>query len=120
MQETVNYHAIEFILELRPIEDGVLPYGIDADEQVARQDISLTVIKSDDISKVIVLQIAHIDIEDIVVRAKDDGKVSDTANLAFGYHPQPAVIKGLALETENGIFVVIRYHSRNFVQIYNY
>jgi len=120
VEESVNHDAVQFVLELRSVQHGVLADRIYADEEVAREDVALAVVEGDDVREVIVLKIPHVHVKDIVVRTEDDGQVTDPPDLTFGDHPEPTVVENPALENERNIFVEIGYHGSIFVQIYNY
>lgn len=49
---------------------GVGPYGIQADEQVARQPFPFTVVEGDDICIIIVLQVLSVHLQNLFVRAE--------------------------------------------------
>ena len=120
VKQTMNHDAVQFFLELRSIQDGVLADRIDADEEIARKDVPFAVVEGDDVREIVVLEITHVHVKDVVVRTENDGQVSDPPDLAFGDHPEPAVVERLTLECERNILVVIAYHGSKFVQIYNY
>jgi hypothetical protein len=120
MENTVDHYPVEFVLEGSPVIKSVLPDGVNAYEEISGEPVTLAVIESDDISEIVMLKIAHVDIQDIIVRTENDGDVPHPADFAAGNHPQPSVIQSLTLEIEIGIFFVIGYHSAYFVQIYNY
>ena len=118
VQDAMDNHAIKFVLELGPIEGGVLPDGIHADEQVAADSVALAIVERDDVGEVIVLQVLHIHVQDVVVRTENDGNVTQAPDLAFGNQFEPAVGKPLLLEGKFRILGEIRDHNRIFVQIY--
>ena len=66
MKYTMNNHPVQLILELGTIFDSILPDSIDTDEQVSRKFITLAVIKSDDICKIVMLKILLIYIQYIL------------------------------------------------------
>ena len=68
----MHHHTVQLICEVRPVEKGIFAHRIDADEKIPGQDILLTIVKRDDIREVIVLEIAHIHIQNIVVRTEND------------------------------------------------
>ena len=114
----MDNHAVEFVLELGPIEGGVLPDGIDTDEEVAVQAVAFAVVERDDVREVVVLQVLHVHVQDVVVRTENDRDVAQAADLALGDELEPAVGEPFLLESELRIFGEVRDHSGNFVQIY--
>jgi hypothetical protein len=107
MEKTMHHDTVQFILELRTIEQGILPDGVDTDEKVAGEFVPLAIVEGDDVREIVVLEITHVNVQDIIVRAEDDGDVPYPFDLAPRYHPQPAVIQSFTFETEITIFVKI-------------
>ena len=107
MEKTMNHDTVEFVSEIGLVKDRILSDRIYTYEKIPGKPVALAIIESYDISEVIMLNISHVDVEDVIVRTKDDGYVSYPADLTPGNHSQPTVIQVLALENEVGIFVVI-------------
>ena len=112
VEETVDHHAVEFFFEFNSIFTGILPDGIDTDEEIPGQGLALAVIECYYVREVVVLEVSHIDIEDIIVRAENDGNVSEFLHFTSGDHLEPAVVELLVFEFKLDILAEIPYHSR--------
>ena len=60
-------------------------YGIEADEEVTAKAVAFTVVESDDICVIIVLQILAVHFEYLLVRAEDVGYFTDSFSVSGGY-----------------------------------
>ena len=60
-------------------------YGIEADEEVTAKAVAFTVVESDDICVIIVLQILAVHFEYLLVRAEDIGYFTDSFSVSGGY-----------------------------------
>ncbi len=67
MKKAVHDDPIEFLGENCPVVNCVVTDCIDADEQVSGQQISLAVIKSDDVREGVALQIFLVDLKKISI-----------------------------------------------------
>ena len=115
----MHHYPVKLVREFSPILQGVFSDTVNTYEQVTGQPVSLTIIKSDYIGKIIVLKIFLIHIQDIVVRTENYGYITYTTYLAFRNNLKPSVIQCPTLENKISIFEIIRYHKRNnFLQIY--
>jgi hypothetical protein len=119
VQKAVNYHAVQLVRELGGIEYSVLTDGIDADEKVARKDLSFAIIKGDYIGEIVVLEILHVHVEDIIVGTENDVHVPQLLHLAARHGLQPFAGQHLIFEIKFNIFGEESDHSTIFVQIYN-
>ena len=123
MEYTVDHDPIEFVGELCPVEKGILPDTVYADKQISAEDILFAVVEGDDIGEVIVLEILHIDVENIVIRTEDYVNISYLSDLTRRYRSQPLVIKRFVFEFERNVLAIISDHSfqlKKDAQIYNY
>ena len=118
VQETMDNDPVQLILELGSIKLRVLPDRVHTDEKVTVQAVALAVVECDDVREVIVLQILHVHVQDVIVRAENDGNITQSTDLTLGDQLEPTAGKPLLLESELRIFVIIGYHNQNFVQIY--
>ena len=110
VQDPMNDYTVQLVLEIGSIESRILPDRIDADEQVAGKGVALTIIESDDVGIVIVLKIFKIDVQNILVRTKNDGNVTKFPHLTLGNKFEPLGSKTLLLEKETDVFSKIRNH----------
>ena len=76
VKKTVDYDAVKFYRELNPKERSVLAHRVYGNKQISRQSLTLAVIKSDNVSIIIVLQIFYIDIQNIIIGTKYNGNVT--------------------------------------------
>ena len=118
VQDPMNNHPVQFIGECGSIMLGIVPDRIDADEKVSAEAVALTVVESDDICEIIMLEIFHVHVQDIIVRTENDGDVSETADFALRDELEPAARQAFLLESKFRIFGEIRDHILKFVQIY--
>ena len=65
MKQTVNNDTIQFIIKRRRKFRGIVTDRIYADKEIARKNITLTIIESNDVGIIIMLKVLNIDIEDI-------------------------------------------------------
>ena len=72
MKNTMNNHPVQLFLEIGTIFDSILSDSIDTDKKVAGKFVTFAVIESDYISKVIMLEIFLIDIQNIIIRTEYD------------------------------------------------
>ena len=111
MKQTMNDHPVQFFLELRLVEFRIFPYGIDTDEKISGKHVSLTIIKSNYVSEVIMLKESLIDVKYIIVGAEDDVDLSEFLDFTFGNKLEPGIVEPAVLELELGLFEEVRYHK---------
>ena len=107
----MNNDPVQFFGKITSIERGVFPDRINTDEQISGKTVSFTIIKGDDISIIIVLQILDIHIKNIIVRTKNNGDVTKAPGLAFGNKLKPAGSQSFFLERKLDIFIKIGNHN---------
>ena len=111
MKKAVNNDPVELIGKLGPVERGVFPDGINAYEKISGEPVSFTIIESNDVSIIIVLQIFYIDIQNIIIGTKYNGNVSQALGLTLGHKLEPTGSQTLFLEGKLAIFGEIRNHN---------
>ena len=67
MENPVNYDPVELIIKLSSVLDGILTDRIDTYEKISIKFVTLTIIKSNYVGKIVVTEITLVDIEDIVI-----------------------------------------------------
>ena len=67
MENPVNYDPVELIIKLCSVLDGILTDRIDTYEKISIKFVTLTIIKSNYVGKIVVAEITLVDIEDIVI-----------------------------------------------------
>ena len=120
VQDAVHNDAVQFIGKLGSVERSILLYGIDGDEQVSGEPVSLTIVESDDVCEIVMLKVTHVHIEDVVVGTEYYVNVSDGFDFAASDHFQPTVVRLFVLENKLYILAIIPDHDQKFPQIYNY
>ena len=103
MKNTVDNDAVKLGIEICLIEICIVPYSIDTDEKVAGKNIALAVIKSDDVSIVMMIKGSDVDIENIRVGTENDIDLTDAAVLSLGNCLQPSVSEPPDIEFETCI-----------------
>lgn len=104
MENTVYDDSAKFGIEICFIVIGIVPYSIDTNEKVAGKNIPLAVIKSDDVSIVMMIEGPDVDIENVRVGTENDIDLTDAAFLSFGNCLKPSVSEPPDIEFETGIF----------------
>jgi hypothetical protein len=120
MKETMNDDPVEFLIELGTIFNGILTNGVDTDEQISGKLVSLTIVESDNVGKIVMLKITHVDIKDVIVGTKYYVYIAYGSDLTAGDELQPAVRGQFILENKLDIFTIVPDHGSKFLQIYNY
>ena len=67
MENPVNYDPVELIFKLCSVLEGILTDRIDTYEKISIKFVTLTIIKSNYVGKIVVTEITLVDIEDIVI-----------------------------------------------------
>ena len=98
MKKAVDNDPVQLILELSSILTGIFPDTVDTYKEISGQSVTFTIVESNDIGKIIVLEISLVYIQNIIVRTEDYRYVTRTLYLALGNKPQPPVIKCLAFK----------------------
>ena len=120
MEETMDYYAVKFLVELGPIFDCIIADGVDTDEEVSRKFVAFTIIKGDDVGEIVMLKIAYVDIKDVIVGTKYYVNIADGSDFASSDKLQPTVCSKFILENKLDIFTIVPDHASKFPQIYNY
>ena len=120
MKKTMNDDPVEFLIELGTIFNGILTNCVDTDEQISGKLVSLTIVESDNVGKIVMLKITHVDIKDVIVGTKNYVNIADSSDLTAGDELQPAVRGQFILENKLDIFTIVPDHGSKFLQIYNY
>ena len=103
MKQTVNNDTIQLIIERRRKFRGIVTNRIYTDKEIARKNIALTIIKSNDISIIIMLKVLHIDIEDIRVRTENNINITDIPLFGLGNKIEPTFSEEFLIEVKNDI-----------------
>ena len=104
MKNTVDNDSVKLGIEICLVKCRIVPDSIDTDEKVTGKNIPLAVIKSDDVSIVMMIEGPDIDIENVRVGTENDIDLTDAAFLSFGNCLKPSVSEPPDIEFETGIF----------------
>jgi hypothetical protein len=120
MEQTMDDHPMKLFVKLGTIFNGILSDRVDADEKISGKNLSLAIVEGDNVCEVVMLEITHVDIEDVIIRTKYYVNIAQGPDFASGNELQPSVIRQFILENELYILAIIPYHGPKFPQIYNY
>ena len=67
MENPVNYDPVELIFKLSSVLERILTDRIDTYEKISVKFVTLTIIKSNYVGKIVMTEITLVDIEDIVI-----------------------------------------------------
>lgn len=107
------HHPIKFVLKLSSIVRGIFTDTVDTYEQIARQNILLTVVKSNDVGVIVVTEVFEVDLKDVGVGAKDDVNIAEATHLTACDELEPAIVMRFAFEGKVYLFTEISYHIVN-------
>ena len=84
VKQAMNHHPMKFVVKFDTIFQSILSHGVDADEKIAGEFLSLTIIKGDDVGVIVMVKITEVDIKDIFIGAKYYVNIPNGAYLAAG------------------------------------
>ena len=90
MKNAMHDNTVEFIFETGRIMRSIVLDRINTDEQVTRKDISITIIESNNVSIIIVLQILLIYIKKVAVRTKNNVDIANGLGFCFRNKLKPS------------------------------
>ncbi len=110
MEYAVDDGAMQLLIVFGGKLLAIAPHGVEADEEVATDDVALGVVEGDDVGVVVVLQELAVDLEDTLVVAEDVAHVAHLLAIGGGYGAYPC--GGLALLDgwHHGAFGVVGNH----------
>ena len=117
VKQSVSENPKQFFLESHPVDDGIFAHPFHTDIDVAVQEVTLHIVERDDVGESIVLQILEVELEQIVVVAKDIIDVAQLFTMSGGQGGQPLFIHHLLSKLETGLGVK-KYHNEKFRQKY--
>ena len=103
MKNTVDNDSVKLGIESCLVKCRIVPDSIDTDEKVTGKNIPLAVIKSDDVSIVMMIEGPDIDIENVRVGTENNIDLTDAAFLSLGNCLQPSVSEPPDIEFETCI-----------------
>lgn len=117
VQQTVYHHTAQLLVEVDAELPGIVSDALRADVHLARDAAaSSTVVKSDDVRVVVVVEELDVDAAQVFVRTKDIVDLGDTALLLVGDGNEPSlplrrwgeVELRVLVEKGNGVFVLLQ------------
>ena len=114
MKQSVNNDSIHFIIKSGLVKRRIIQNGINADKKVSGNNIIDTIIKSDDISEIIMRKIFLIDIKKIIVRTENDIDIPNCSGFTIGNTLKPSASCQFVLELEISLFGKKSDHIENF------
>ena len=117
VEQSVSENPKQLFIKSHPEDVGIFAYPFHTDIDVAVQEITLHVVERNDVGEGIVLQILEVELEQIVVVAKDVIDVSQLFSVSGGQGSQPLFIRHLLTKLETGLGVK-KYHIEKFRQKY--
>ena len=103
MKNTVDNDSVKLGIEICLVKCRIVPDSIDTDEKVTGKNIPLAVIKSNDVSIVMMIEGSDIDIENVRVGTENDIDLTDAAFLSLGNYLQPSISEPPDIEFETCI-----------------
>ena len=103
MKNTVDNDSVKLGIEICLVKCRIVPDSIDTDEKVTGKNIPLAVIKSDDVSIVMMIEGPDIDIENVRVGTENNIDLTDAAFLSLGNCLQPSIGEPPDIEFETCI-----------------
>ena len=112
VQNAMDDDPVQFIIELGSEIQCVFTHRIYTDEKITGQDVTLAVIKCNDVRKVVMSKIALVYVQDIIVRTKNDIDRSQLTDFTLSNQLQPTGRKTLGFEQKRSIFKKIADHIK--------
>ena len=103
MKTTVDNDTVQLGIEICLVKCRMVRDSIDTEEEVAGKNIHRAVIKSDDVSIVMMIEGSDVDIENVRVGTENDIDLTDAAFLSLGNCLQPSVSEPPDIEFETCI-----------------
>ena len=79
----MNYNTVKLIGKLGSVSKRVLLYGIDGDKQITREFVPFAIVESYDVRKIVVLEVLHIHIQNVIIGTENNGDISQPADFAL-------------------------------------
>ena len=103
VKNSVNDYSSKFNLKREFQTISIISNPVDADIDFPRNLLRFRIIECDDVCEVIVFEIVAIDVQEIIIRAKDNIKADEVTALALHYFLNPIGDFAFALKTESNI-----------------
>jgi len=111
MQNAMNNDPVQFLIKSGIVKNRIFPDGIDAYEEVPRQNVFFAIVKCYYVCEKIMIQISDVYIKDIIVRTEDDIDFAQSSHFTLSHHLEPSIVQSLLLEFKLYIFTKIRNHN---------
>ena len=92
MQHPVGNHPKQLLLKRHPKLDGILAHPFHTDIDVTVKEITLHIVECDDVGERVVLKILQIELEEILIIAKDIVDIPDLLAVVFGQTGEPPLV----------------------------
>ena len=92
MQHPVGNHPKQFLLKRHPEQDGILAHPFHTDIDVAVEPVTLHIVERDDVGERVVLKILQVELEEILIIAKDIVDIPDLLAVVFGQTGEPPLV----------------------------
>ena len=92
MKQAMDHHTVKLLVKISTIFNGILTNRVDTYEQVTGKLFSFTVIKGYDVGEIIMAEVPHVYIQDVVIRTEDNVDITYSLYFASGNHLQPTVV----------------------------
>ena len=91
MEKTMDYYTVQLFGKLSSVENGVIADRVDADEKISGKNIPFAIIEGYDVGEVIMLQILHIDIKNIIIGTEDNIHIPYFSDFTFSHKLEPTL-----------------------------
>ena len=79
----MDYNTVKLIGKLGSVSKRVLPNRVNGYEQISGELVTLTIIEGNNIREIVVLEIFHIHIQNIIIRTENNGNIAQSADFAL-------------------------------------
>ncbi len=90
VENAVDDDTIQLFVIRHALLFGIGAHGIERDEEVAREAVALTIVESDDVGVVVVLEILAIDFQNFLIVAEYIGNIAHTFSVRFCHPTHPS------------------------------
>ena len=111
MENSVDDHPVKFFFEIGSEFNGVFTYTVHTDEKISGQYLSFAIVEGYDVGEIIMLELLHVDIENVIVGTENDIDVPYLPDFTAGNHLEPAVVCEFILVGKLDVFAKITDHN---------
>ena len=92
MQHPVGNHPKQLLLKRHPKLNGILAHPFHTDIDVAVEPVTLHIVERDDVGERVVLKILQVELEEILIIAKDIVDIPHLFAVVFGQTGEPPLV----------------------------